>query len=131
MDFFVGQHAEIVKTICENDVITFANVCGDLNPIHLDEKVAANSMLKKRIVHGAMINAFISTVIGMYLPGAGTIYLSQESHFRKPVYIGDTIHIEVEILDINEKRRSHLKTTVKNKDKQIVLEGSAYVILPL
>lgn len=130
MDFYVGQCAKIVKTIHEKDVVTFANICGDLNPIHLDEKAAANSIFKKRIVHGAMINAFISTVIGMYLPGPGTIYLSQESHFRKPVYIGDTIHIEVEILDINEKRRAHLKTTVKNEDNQIVLEGTAYTILP-
>lgn len=130
MDFFVGQCAENSIIILEKNVRDFANICGDFNPIHLNENYAENSIFKKRIAHGAMINAFISTVLGMQLPGKGTIYLSQESRFKRPVYIGDTICVQVKILDINEKRHSHLETIVKNQDDKIVLEGVAYVILP-
>ncbi|MCM1327158.1 MAG: MaoC family dehydratase [Bacteroidales bacterium] len=130
MEFVIGQSAEFSKTVSESDVYQFAGICGDFNPVHINEVYAQNSVFQKRIVHGALINAFVSTVLGMYLPGEGTIYLSQESHFKKPVYIGDTVTARVEITDINEKRRAHLRTTVKNQADELVLEGVAYVSLP-
>lgn len=130
MEFFVGQSAEFSKTVSESDVYLFAGICGDFNPMHINEEYAKESIFQKRIVHGALVSAFVSTVLGMYLPGEGTIYLSQESHFKKPVYIGDTITARAEITDINEKRRAHLQTTVKNQSGELVLEGTAYVSLP-
>lgn len=130
MEFTIGQSAEFSKTISESDVYLFAGICGDFNPVHINEVYARDSMFQRRIVHGALVNAFISTVLGMYLPGEGTIYLSQESHFKKPVYIGDTITAQVEIIDINEKKRAHLKTMVRNQEGEVVLEGTAYVKLP-
>lgn len=130
MEFFIGQSAEFSKTVSESDVYLFAGICGDFNPMHINEVYAQSSSFQKRIVHGALVSAFISTVLGMYLPGEGTIYLSQESHFKKPVYIGDTITARVEISDINEKGRAHLQTTVKNQADELVLEGIAYVSLP-
>ncbi|MCM1185929.1 MAG: MaoC family dehydratase [Lachnoclostridium sp.] len=130
MEFVIGQSAEFSKTVSESDVYLFAGICGDFNPVHINEVYAQNTVFQKRIVHGALINAFVSTVLGMYLPGEGTIYLSQESHFKKPVYIGDTVTARVEITDINEKRRAHLRTTVKNQAGELVLEGVAYVSLP-
>ena len=130
MDYYVGQSYELVKTVTESDVYIFAGNCGDFNPVHLDQKYAESTPFRGRIVHGALINSYISTVLGMYMPGQGTIYLSQESHFLKPVMIGDTVSINVEITDINSKRRAHLKTVVRNQEGIVVLDGTAYVLLP-
>lgn len=130
MAFWVGQSAEFSKTVSESDVYLFAGICGDFNPVHINEVYAQGSIFQKRIVHGALVNAFISTVLGTLLPGEGTVYLSQESRFQKPVYIGDTVTAQVEIMDINEKRRAHLRTTVRNQEGEVVLEGTAYVCLP-
>lgn len=130
MDYYVGQNYEFVKTIAENDVFIFAGNCGDFNPVHLDKNYAETTPFQRRIVHGALINSYISAALGMHLPGLGTIYLSQESHFLKPVYINDTIRVCLEINDINEKGRAHLKTTVLNQQGEIVLDGTAYVIVP-
>lgn len=130
MDYYIGQNYEFVKTITENDVFIFAGNCGDFNPIHLDKKYAETTPFRRRIVHGALVNSYISAALGMNMPGLGTVYLSQESHFLKPVYINDTVKVSLEIIDINEKRRAHLKTIVSNQSGETVLDGTAYVILP-
>lgn len=130
MRFKVGQIAEFSKTISEFDVYAFAGICGDFNPCHVNEIAAQKGIFGKRVVHGALINAFISTVLGMYLPGEGTIYLSQNSRFLKPVFIGDTITAKVTILEIDEKKHAKLSTIVSTSDGKTVLEGEAVVLLP-
>lgn len=129
MNYYVGQIASITKTISESDVYLFAGICGDFNPVHVNAISAEQSRFGKRVVHGALVSAFVSTVLGMKLPGEGTIYLSQYSKFVKPVYIEDTITAIAEISEIDDKK-AKLLTTVKNQSDEIVLEGEAYVILP-
>lgn len=130
MKFEVGQTAEFAKTISEFDVYAFAGICGDFNSCHVNEVVAQKGLFGKRVAHGALINAFVSTVLGMYLPGEGTVYLSQTSRFLKPVYIGDTITAKVRLLEIDAKRRAKLSTTVVTSDGKIVLDGEAVVLVP-
>lgn len=130
-EFKVGQNASVCKTITDGDIRDFARISGDDNPIHLDDDYAAQSLFGKRIVHEILVSALISRVIGTMLPGEGTIYLSQDLKFVKPVYVEDTVVAEVEILKIdNEKKRMTLKTTVTKEDGTCVIEGEVLVIPP-
>lgn len=130
-DIKVGDFAFYEKTITEEDVKLFAEVSGDHNPVHLDEEYAKASIFQSRIAHGGLINALFSTVLGTELPGVGTIYLSQESKFIKPVYLNDHIKAIVEALEINEeKNRVVLKTTAYNQNNEAVVVGKAVVMPP-
>ncbi len=128
-EFVVGDSGSFSKTISETDVYNFAGICGDFNPVHVNRVYAENSLFAGRIVQGALLNSFISTVLGMYMPGPGTIYLSQESRFVKPVYIGDTVTVNVTIISIS--KNVVLKTEIFNQKNECVLTGSAKVKLPL
>lgn len=108
---------------------------GDLNPLHLDEMLAKKSIFKGRVAHGLLIASLISTVLGTKLPGPGTIYLSQNIKFNKPVRIGDVITATVEIKEIINRKESKppiikLKTFCTNQKNEIVLEGEAVVMKP-
>jgi 3-hydroxybutyryl-CoA dehydratase len=126
----VGQTAEYIRTITEKDILTFAEVSGDHNPIHLDENYAKQTLFKGRIAHGMLSASFISTVIAKELPGPGTIYLSQKLEFKRPVRIGDTITTKVEIIKKqDDKKRITLKTICLNQDDLNVIMGEAVVML--
>jgi 3-hydroxybutyryl-CoA dehydratase len=130
-DIKVGDFAFYEKTITEDDVKLFAEVSGDHNPVHLDDDFAKASIFHKRIAHGGLINALFSTVLGTEFPGVGTIYLSQDSKFIRPVYLNDTIKAIVEALEINEeKNRVLLKTTAYNQHNEAVVTGTALVMPP-
>lgn len=126
----VGQKASFEKTISESDVYSFAGIVGDLNSFHVNEEKAKKTVFKTRICHGMLVGSFISTVLGMFLPGTGTIYLSQSLEFKKPVKIGETITAEVEVLEKLKKNKVKLKTIVKNSKNTNVVEGEAVVIAP-
>ena len=129
-DLKIGQSAEVVHTVTEEDIQTFGDLSGDYNPLHFDEEWAKTTMFEGRIAHGLLTAAFISTAIGMHLPGPGTIYMSQSMKFLGPVRIGDTITARVEVSNLNdEKRRITLTTTCVNQDGKTVLEGEALVTL--
>lgn len=130
MKYYIGQSAEISKTITETDVYNFAGICGDFNSLHVNAVMAEKSIFGKRVVHGALISSFISTVLGMYLPGEGTIYLRQEVNYRKPVYFEDTITARVVIQEILENGNAILETYVLNQKGERVLDGTAVVKLP-
>ncbi|MEM4734644.1 MAG: MaoC family dehydratase, partial [Candidatus Thorarchaeota archaeon] len=87
-DIKVGEHAEYVHRVTEEDIKTFGRLSGDMNPLHFDEEWAKKTMFGGRIAHGVLTASFISTVIGMKLPGPGTVYISQQMRFLKPVRIG-------------------------------------------
>lgn len=127
----VGDSAEFVKTVSESDIYLFAGVTGDMNPAHINEVYASQTFFKTRIAHGMLAAGFISAVLGMQLPGPGTIYLKQELSFLAPVRIGDTITARVEVIEIlAEKKRIKLKTTCVNQEGTVVLDGQATVSPP-
>jgi 3-hydroxybutyryl-CoA dehydratase len=127
----LGDSAQFAKTITDADLVLFAGVTGDLNPAHINEEYAKNTFFKTRIAHGILQAGFISAVIGMQLPGPGTIYIRQELNFLAPVRIGDTVTARAEVADINrEKNRITLKTTCTNQNNEVVLDGQALVSPP-
>lgn len=127
----IGDSAEFAKTVTEADIVLFAGITGDLNPAHVNQVWAENTMFKARIAHGMFSGGLLSTVLGMYLPGPGSIYLSQELRFLAPVYIGDTITARAEVLEIIEnKNRVRLKTTCRKQDGTVVVDGVALVMPP-
>lgn len=127
----IGDAAFFQKTITDADVVLFAGVTGDMNPVHINEVYAKESMFKKRICHGGLVAALFSTVLGTTLPGYGTIYLGQNSRFVKPVYLNDTIKATVEVVEIIEsKNRVILKTTATNQNDEVVVTGEATVMPP-
>lgn len=130
MEYYVGQTGSFSKTISETDIYSFAGICGDFNPVHVNECAARESLFGRRIAHGFLGGSLISTVLGMYLPGPGTIYLSQSLKFRAPVYIGDTIVAKATILELMDKGKARLDTRVVNQDGALVIEGEAVVRLP-
>ncbi|MEW6730803.1 MAG: MaoC family dehydratase [Acidobacteriota bacterium] len=127
--FSLGETATYTKTITSADIEIFAAVSGDHNPIHLDEKYAMHTRFERRIAHGMLTASFISTVIGMHLPGCGAIYLSQEIKFLKPVFIGDTVTATATVTAYNEEKRIiTLKTECANQEGIAVLTGEAKVL---
>lgn len=127
----IGDHASVTKTVSETDVYLFAGITGDLNPAHTNEVAASKTMFKTRIAHGMLGAGFISSVLGMYLPGPGTIYMGQELKFTKPVHIGDTVTATATVEEIIlEKNRVILDTTVVNQDGEVVIKGKATVMPP-
>ncbi|WP_270215028.1 MaoC family dehydratase [Clostridium butyricum] len=131
MNYYLNQSQSFSKTITEYDIYTFAGISGDFNPIHVNREKAKDSIFSGQIAHGILVSSFISTVIGMYLPGPGTIYLKQTLNFRKPVYIGDTITASVSIKEIEENKKiAKLYTIVTNQNNLMVLDGEAVVKLP-
>lgn len=131
MNYRVGQQASLRKTITETDIILFAGISGDANPVHIDEIAARESRFGRRIAHGMLGAGLISAVIGMRLPGPGTIYLNQTLAFRNPIFIGDTVTAQAEIIAVRpDKPIATLRTTVINQDGTTVIEGEAIVLLP-
>ena len=129
--FQEGDQFKWEKYISAEDVKRFAEVVGDLNPIHLDFEFAEKSFFKKRIVHGAFLAGLISKVLGMDFPGQGTVYISQNSIFKRPVYVDTTVRIEIKITQVlAEKRRLVLDTNILNSEGENCLVGSATIWLP-
>jgi len=126
----VADAAEMAKTVTEADIVLFAGITGDFNPVHVDAVAAERSMFGGRVAHGMLSAGFISAVLGMRLPGPGSVYLSQSLRFTKPVRIGDTVTARVEVLEIiAAKRRVRLATTCRNQNGEMVVEGEAVVMV--
>lgn len=129
--FREGDQFKWERYISADDVRRFAEIVGDLNPVHLETEYAAKSFFKKRIVHGAFLIGLISKVLGMDFPGHGTVYISQNSVFKRPVYVDTTVSVEVKVTQvIAEKRRLILDTDIINSNKEVCVGGSATVWLP-
>lgn len=128
----VGMSAQFSKTITEGDVYGFAGITGDFNPAHINKEYAEKSQFGERIAHGMLSAGLISAVIGMQLPGPGTIYLSQSLKFTMPVHIGDTITSIVTVSELlHQKNRAILETVCVNQDGKKVMDGSAVVMPPV
>jgi len=128
MQYYVGQSDQLSKNITEQDVLLMAGLILDSNRLHLDEDFSRNHRFKKKIVHGIFPLGLISAVLGTKLPGNGTIYIKQDIHFLKPIFIGDTITARVEIINIHDKNIT-LKTECFNHTNDIVCSGIAIVTI--
>ena len=128
-DLSVGQSASMGKTITEADILMFAAVSGDTNPVHLNAEYAAGTMFKQRIAHGMLSAGLISAVLGTQLPGPGTIYLAQNLKFRAPVKIGDTVTATVTVASLDAEKKRATLTTVCTVGGKPVIEGEASVMV--
>lgn len=126
----VGMSATYAKTITETDIVMFAGMSGDNNPVHLNHEFAAETMFEGRIAHGMLSAGFISTVLGTKMPGPGCIYLSQNLKFKAPVRANDTVTAKVTVTNlIPEKRFAELETICSVAGKPVIT-GEAVVMVP-
>lgn len=126
----LGQRETLMRAIVATDILDFARVSGDVNPIHLSDVYASNTVFGQRIAHGLFTGSLISAIIGTRLPGPGAIYLSQTLNFRAPVRIGDVVAASVEVAELIEKgarARLHCECLV---DGKVVMDGEAWVKAP-
>jgi 3-hydroxybutyryl-CoA dehydratase len=128
-DIVPGMTAMFGKTITEADILMFAGVSGDTNPVHLNEEFALGTPFAGRIAHGMLTASLISTVLGTKLPGPGCIYLSQNLKFLAPVRAGETVRAEVTIKSIDRERRRCVFETVCKVGGKNVLEGEAVILV--
>jgi acyl dehydratase len=127
----VGTKATYSKTCSADDVREFAKLSGDVNPVHLDEEYASKTQFGRCIAHGMYTAALVSATVALKLPGPGSIYLGQDMKFRAPVFIGDTITVEMEVESVREdKPIVGLKFVCLNQDGKKVATGSAVVLAP-
>jgi len=129
-DIKPGMSAEFSKAVGDADIMAFAELSGDFNPVHVDEAFAKTTMFKGRIAHGMLSAAYISTALGTRLPGPGCVYVAQSLTFKAPVRIGDTVVARVEVTGtLPEKRFVTLKTSCSVEGK-VVLDGEATLMVP-
>ena len=129
-DLEIGMEATFSKTVTEADIISYADISGDFNPVHMDEAYASATLFKSRIAHGLLTASYISAVFGMQLPGPGAIYVSQTLNFKAPVRIDALVECKVSIIDLIPSKRRALfdcKCTVKDR---VVLDGEAMLMVP-
>jgi len=127
----LGQKASFSKQVTEQDVVLFAAVSGDVNPVHLDEAFAVETMFGGRIAHGMLSGAVISAALAMEMPGPGVIYLGQTLRFTRPVRIGDEITAHLEVTEKRDgKGIVKLACEVVNQDGKVVVSGEATVLAP-
>ena len=126
----IGDSATVSHRVTERDLILFASVSGDVNPVHLDEEFAAATPFKGRIAHGMLSGALISAAIACELPGPGSIYIGQEMSFLRPVRLDDEISIELEVLEKLPKNRVRIATRVINQQGKKAVDGVATVMAP-
>ena len=129
-DLSLGLTERLSKTVASSDVVGFAEVTGDRNPIHLSQHFAARTPFGTRIAHGLYTASLISAVLGTRLPGPGAVYISQTLNFRAPVKIGDTVEVEVKVVElVPERNRARLACTCSVAG-EVVLDGEALVKVP-
>jgi len=128
MAYKVGDKEVVKKTYTAEEVELFAVLSTDKNPVHLDDAYSANTVFKRRIVHGFLVGSLISAVLGNKMPGNGSIYLSQAMSFKRPVYLNEEVTCVVEIMEIIPERSIYkLSTNCYNSKNEIVIEGNAVI----
>lgn len=125
-----GDSATFTRTLTEDELVLFAAVSGDVNPVHLDAEFAADSMFNERIAHGMWSGSLISAALATVMPGPGTIYLDQSLSFKRPVKLDDTLTVQLTVLKKEPKNRVVLQCVVLNQNGEKVVSGEAKVIAP-
>lgn len=125
-----GDSATLVRALTEKELVLFAAVSGDVNPVHLDAEFAKTTMFGEQIAHGMWSGSLISAALATVLPGPGTIYLGQELSFRRPVKLGDTLTVTLTVKEKLSKNRVVIDTLVTNQNEEKVVVGTATVMAP-
>ena len=128
-DMTVGMTAVYAKTVTDADIVMFAGISGDTNPVHLDAHFASQTVFKGRVAHGMLSASFISAVLGTRLPGPGCIYLSQNLKFRAPVKAGETVTARVTVKDVNPDNKRVVFDTVCTVGDTVVIDGEALLLV--
>lgn len=127
MNLIVGQKATRSMTLTGKHVKDYADLTGDYNPLHFDEEFSAGTSFGRLVVQGGLTTGLLHALVAMEMPGPGTVFLNQNWQFTAPVFIGDTITAEVEVLKIHESKPvTQLKITITRQDGEVVLEGEAW-----
>jgi 3-hydroxybutyryl-CoA dehydratase len=126
----VGMSAVLSRRLGDSEVVKFAKISGDDNPVHLDEKYARNSAFGGRIVHGALLGGLISAVIGSKLPGPGTVYIKQSLTFCAPVRLGELVEAKIAVTQIIREKNWVMLTTTCRVGDRVVIDGDALVMPP-
>ncbi|HEY0282920.1 MAG TPA: MaoC family dehydratase [Rhizomicrobium sp.] len=126
-----GMSESFAKTVSERDVALFGEVSGDLNPAHFDEDFAKTTVFKGRIVHGALVLSYLSTVLGTKMPGPGAVFLSQTTRFKAPVRIGDTVTAVCTVRKVHLASRCVIFDCLCKVKDTVVVSGEATVMVPL
>ena len=130
ISFTIGEEAKLTRVITSEDIRSFAQLTGDMNPLHIDGDYAKSSYFRGRIAHGMFISSLISSILGNELPGHGSIYQSQELKFLAPVRPGDEITARVLVQEWNpNKGKITLLTDVVNQDNDLVITGQAKLVI--
>jgi acyl dehydratase len=127
----VGQKAEFTETITESMIQEFAKLSGDYNPHHIDEEYAKKTKYEKRICHGMLLASLFSKLTAMYLPGQGSLYISQTLNFVSPAFIDDIVTASGEITKISSSTGIiRVKTEITNMNNNLLVSGEAKVLIP-
>jgi 3-hydroxybutyryl-CoA dehydratase len=129
-DLKPGMSESYSRTITERDIMQFGEVSGDTNPVHFDEDFAKRTIFKGRIAHGVLSSSYISTVLGMKMPGPGTIFISLLTRFKAPVRIGDTVTAVCTVREMVPEKRRVVFDCVCTVKETVVVEGEAVVMTP-
>ena len=130
-DLAVGQAATLHKQITAQAVEDFARISGDHNPLHLDQEFAAATPFGRPVVHGVLLASYVSALVGVHLPGAGSLWAQQAFHWRLPVFVGDQIEFTLTITHKSEGTRTvAVKVKAVNQDGYLVMDGHGLVMLP-
>ncbi len=127
MDLSVGQKATRSITLTTDHVKTFAELTGDRNPLHFDESFASKTKFGRLVVQGGLTTGLLHALVAMDMPGPGTVFLSQDWKFTAPVFIGDTITAEAEVVSVHQSKPvTQLRMRVTRQTGETVLEGEAW-----
>jgi acyl dehydratase len=127
MNLIAGQKATRSMTLTGKHVKDYADLTGDYNPLHFDEEYAADTSFGRLVVQGGLTTGLLHALVAMEMPGPGTVFLNQNWQFTAPVFIGDTITAEVEVLKFHESKPvTQLKATITQQDGEVVLKGEAW-----
>lgn len=128
----LGDEASFSKTISESDVYLFAGITGDLNPMHVNKEYVSKTFFKKPIAHGPLITGLVAPVLGMRLPGLGTVLVELQTRYLAPVYFGDTVSVKIKLTVKDEKKnRANFECQWVNQVGKVIAEGKAIVSPPV
>lgn len=129
-ELYVDEEITLYREVIEQDIDLFSTVSGDMNPIHLDEKYARDTIFGERIAHGMLSGAIISAALSCSLPGPGSVYLSQNLKFLSPIKIGDVIEIKLKVLEKIPQNRVKVSTQIFNQTGKQLVDGDAFSYVP-